>query len=422
MAAPIEQQVLGAEGLVHTFSRSAVDGTYVLHVMFQRGVDLNVAQALVQNRASLALPILPDPVKRAGLTVKKKSPGPLMLAILFSPDASHDALFLANYATILIRDELVRVPGVAGVALFGADDSGRVVRSNGVASVELGGVGRWPYARLDGKPAVALALFPILEARPREVGAAISRKLSELRSRFPPDIDLCTRFEFTANPKAPDASAPPWVPPCGGELAVRRVARADPLDSRSLPGSLQGTEGVQNVLELSESPFGFRGISPCLVLRLSHARRETNWPGGSCEHYPRSPPSHRRRDISPVRFVEPEWLSAGRFSHRLGHFWPRGRAGAGGRAATHRATATGREADRRGLGPSIRFSAAVVCGHRPHQSGDAGRAIGNVFDTLQVFLGSLYVGHFNSLGHVPDIRHLKVRNRHGEMIPLEMLL
>ena len=86
VAAPIEQQVNGVEGMLYMSSQCTNDGTYNLTVTFQNGVDLNMAQVLVQNRVSLAQPMLPDLVKRRGVTVKKKSPSVLMIVNLFSPD------------------------------------------------------------------------------------------------------------------------------------------------------------------------------------------------------------------------------------------------------------------------------------------------------------------------------------------------
>jgi len=74
VGAPIEQQVNGVEGMMHMSSKSTNDGTYTLTITFQNGVDLNLAQVLVQNRVALAHPILPDLVKRHGVTVKKILP------------------------------------------------------------------------------------------------------------------------------------------------------------------------------------------------------------------------------------------------------------------------------------------------------------------------------------------------------------
>ncbi len=122
MAAPIEQQVNGVENMMYMSSQCTNDGTYTLTVTFKPGVDLNMAQVLVQNRESLAEPILPDLVKRRGVSVKKKSPSILMIVNLFSPDDSRDNLYLSNYATIQLRDELARLPGVGDITYLGQRD------------------------------------------------------------------------------------------------------------------------------------------------------------------------------------------------------------------------------------------------------------------------------------------------------------
>src|SRR5579864_4249223 len=90
VAAPIEQQVNGVEGMMYMSSQCTNDGNYTLTVTFKHGVDLNMAQVLVQNRESLAEPILPDLVKRRGVAVRKKSPSILMIVNVFSPNGSRD--------------------------------------------------------------------------------------------------------------------------------------------------------------------------------------------------------------------------------------------------------------------------------------------------------------------------------------------
>ncbi len=122
VAAPIEQQVNGVEKMLYMSSQCTNDGTYTLTITFQHGVDLNIAQVLVQNRVALALPILPDLVKRRGVTVKKKSPSVLMIVNLFSPDGSRDNLYLSNYATIQLKDELSRLNGVGDITYLGQRD------------------------------------------------------------------------------------------------------------------------------------------------------------------------------------------------------------------------------------------------------------------------------------------------------------
>jgi hydrophobic/amphiphilic exporter-1 (mainly G- bacteria), HAE1 family len=120
VALPIEQQVNGVEDMLYMQSTSAADGTYNLIVTFKIGTDLDFAQVLVQNRVSSALSQLPDAVQAQGVTVQKKSTAILMFVTLTSPDRSRDSLFLANYGTISLRDELSRVSGVGNVNVFGA--------------------------------------------------------------------------------------------------------------------------------------------------------------------------------------------------------------------------------------------------------------------------------------------------------------
>src|SRR5438874_1468409 len=122
VAAPIEQQVNGVEGMMYMSSQCTNDGNYTLTVTFKPGSDLNIAQVLVQNRESLAEPILPELVKRRGISVKKKSPNVLMIVNLVSADESRTNLELSNYATIQIRDELSRLPGVGDITYLGQRD------------------------------------------------------------------------------------------------------------------------------------------------------------------------------------------------------------------------------------------------------------------------------------------------------------
>ncbi len=119
VAAPIEQQVNGVEGMMYMSSQCTNDGNYSLTVTFYPGTDLNIAQVLVQNRESLAEPILPELVKRRGISVKKKATNVLMIINLSSKDDSRTDLELSNYATIQIRDELSRLPGVGDITYLG---------------------------------------------------------------------------------------------------------------------------------------------------------------------------------------------------------------------------------------------------------------------------------------------------------------
>ena len=111
VAAPIEQQVNGVENMMYMSSQCTNDGAYNLTVTFKLGTNLDMAQVLVQNRVSMALPTLPDVVKQTGVTTKKKSPNIMLVVNLISPDGRYDQLYLSNYATINIKDKLARLDG-----------------------------------------------------------------------------------------------------------------------------------------------------------------------------------------------------------------------------------------------------------------------------------------------------------------------
>src|SRR4051794_23450544 len=120
VALPIEQQVNGVEDMIYMQSISTSDGTYTLTVTFAIGTDLNFAQVLVQNRVSAALSSLPDAVQKQGVNVQKQSTAILSFVTLTSPNKTFDSLYLANYATIRLKDEIARLPGVGNVSVFGA--------------------------------------------------------------------------------------------------------------------------------------------------------------------------------------------------------------------------------------------------------------------------------------------------------------
>ena len=122
VASPIEQEVNGVEGMLYMESRSANDGGYELDVIFAVGTDVDLAQVLVQNRVNTAMPKLPEEVKREGVTVKKRSANILLFIAMSSPDERYDSLFIHNYITLRIKDELLRQKGVGDLSVFGAED------------------------------------------------------------------------------------------------------------------------------------------------------------------------------------------------------------------------------------------------------------------------------------------------------------
>ena len=122
VAAPIEQQINGVEDMMYMVSQSNNDGSYNLTVTFKPGVNMNFAQVLVQNRINLAMPLLPGVVKQAGVTTKKRNPDILQVIAVYSPSGRYDQLYLSNFATLKLRDELSRVEGVGDCQQFGQQD------------------------------------------------------------------------------------------------------------------------------------------------------------------------------------------------------------------------------------------------------------------------------------------------------------
>lgn len=124
VAAPIEEQVNGAQDMLYMSSISSNDGRMVLNVTFDLGRDLELATVDVQNRVSLATPQLPAEVTKSGVSVKKQSSSMICVISLISPEGTYDALFLNNYAKINLFDAVSRIPGVGSVSLFGDQDYG----------------------------------------------------------------------------------------------------------------------------------------------------------------------------------------------------------------------------------------------------------------------------------------------------------
>ncbi|MGE4542726.1 MAG: efflux RND transporter permease subunit [Pedobacter sp.] len=122
VAQPIEEQINGVEGMLYMSSTCTNNGEYSLTVTFEVGTDLDMAAVLVQNRVAIAEPSLPEEVKRNGVATKKQSTNILLISTLFSPDSRFNTLYLSNYATLRIKDELARVDGVGDVQIFGARD------------------------------------------------------------------------------------------------------------------------------------------------------------------------------------------------------------------------------------------------------------------------------------------------------------
>lgn len=122
VATPLEEQINGVANMLYMNSLASSDGALQLRVTFEIGTDPDLAQQLVQNRVSQALPRLPGVTRDLGVTVTKSSPDLTMVVHLRSPDATYDMLYLRNYGTLNVRDKLAKIQGVGQVSMFGSGD------------------------------------------------------------------------------------------------------------------------------------------------------------------------------------------------------------------------------------------------------------------------------------------------------------
>jgi HAE1 family hydrophobic/amphiphilic exporter-1 len=273
VALPIELQVNGVDRMLYMESTSAYDGTYNLTVTFAIGTDPDMDQVLVQNRVGNALASLPNQVQVQGVTVQKKSSSILLFVTLDSPDGQYDSLYLSNYATINLVNELARLPGVGNVTVFGAaeysmriwmdpqklytfglvpedvikvvkqqsqevaagqvgmppapkdqafqytvdiqsrmDDpsqfaniiikdqtaqGGRLVRLSDVARIDMGAQSYSQIFQLNGRPASGIAIYQTPEANSLKVAEAVSKKMTELSTRFPQGLRYQIPYDTT---------------------------------------------------------------------------------------------------------------------------------------------------------------------------------------------------------------------------------
>ncbi|WP_395740830.1 efflux RND transporter permease subunit [Prosthecobacter sp.] len=122
VASPLEQTINGIENMLYMSSMSTANGVMTLTVTFKIGTELDLAQMQVQNRVAQVLPKLPEEVRRFGVTTVKSSPNMTLVVHLLSPNERYDEIYLRNYATLNVKDELTRLPGVGQVNIFGGGD------------------------------------------------------------------------------------------------------------------------------------------------------------------------------------------------------------------------------------------------------------------------------------------------------------
>jgi len=268
---PIESKVIGVDKMLYMKSTSGNDGSYTLTVSFALGTNADINTVNVNNRVQTALAQLPPEVRALGLTVQKQSSSILQFISVYSPAQKHDTLFMTNYATINVLDELSRTPGVGSAQLFSrmnysmriwfdverlsslglapsdviraiqsqsvqapvgrigarpvpddqrfqlnvqtqgrlttakefgeillrANADGSVLRISDVARVELGAQNEDAEARVNGNPAIGIAIFLSPGANALATSTAINKKLEVLQRRFPDGLKIRVMYDST---------------------------------------------------------------------------------------------------------------------------------------------------------------------------------------------------------------------------------
>ena len=259
VVAPLEQQINGVENMIYMTSNSTGDGRFQIDVTLELGTNLDIAQVQVQNRVAIAQPRIPADVRNIGVTTAKSTPDLMMVVHLYSPDKSRDPLFISNYATVEVTDQLNRIYGVGGITAFGARDYsmrvwldpdrlyalglttgdvvtalqgqnvqvasgvlnqppvalGRlvdpkefaeiVVKQSATAVVRLKDVGRIELAAVDYStnsyrdldPAVALAIYQLPGSNALATAAKIKSTMDELSKKFPAGLEYTIIYNPT---------------------------------------------------------------------------------------------------------------------------------------------------------------------------------------------------------------------------------
>jgi multidrug efflux pump subunit AcrB len=324
VAAPIEQQVLGVEGMRYMTSRCDLEGRYTLRVFFEPRTDMSIAQVLVQNRVSLSLPVIPHVVQNAGINVRREAVQPLLFVILASPDGSFDSIYLSNYARIQLYDELVRVAGVGSATIVGERDhavrlwldperlaartltatdvvraleqqnlqvaatpdclkvnslgrltdpeqlgevvlkvtvDGQTVHVKDVGRFEMGVDAARNAAVFDGKDVALIVVHALPDADPKATAAGVRERLGMLRAHLPAGLDLRTSHDFS-NRQSPEYLTLDIDLPRDAALErTTEVARRCDALVRDMPG-------VAHVLCLCGTPCRDLPSEACVLVEL----------------------------------------------------------------------------------------------------------------------------------------------------------
>lgn len=283
VAAPIEEQVNGVDGMIYMSSSSSSAGTYTLTVTFEVGTDIDMATVLVQNRVNIAQGNLPSEVINQGITTRKQSSNMVMILSLESDTSMYDGLYLSNYASLNLTDPLSRVPGVGNITVFGTGDYGmrvwmdpEIMRIRGVTAQEIynaitaqnvevsaGGVGQPPVAS-PTEFQYTLTTKGRLDS-PKEFGDIIIRALPDggyLRLRDIARVELGSQSYNTVSKQDGKASAAIAIyqSPGSNALEVASLVEEKVAElSKSFP------QGVECKTALNTTDFVSASIDEVLV-------------------------------------------------------------------------------------------------------------------------------------------------------------
>jgi len=481
--APIEQQLsdIGANSIV---TRCFGDGLCVVEVSFPRGTDAAKAQMLVQSHLALATSLLPEATQKAGLTVRKAPAGILMIVNLYSPDRRYDELYLSNYARTNIKDRLIRLAGVAEVKTIGATETavrihidpdklearalnaveikqlveqqkagmesdpeklsdlivktgpnGQDVRLKDVAEIEVG-ASRRERALVDGTPVVSIVISASAGASIQQLRHAIMAELAEIRSRLPEDVRLDSSFDLSAyltvrrKPTEPEYLLLDLDLPDGA--SAERIYQAQARCSEII----RRIPGVAHVLALSNSPFDSITSQAALLIQLISGEKRPALPAdvlSAIRSQAKEMPDAiwRVRDLSgssrlpmaayPINFVlqGPSLDKLQQWSEEI-----RKNLRAGGKLIDvwqNRDSLPHRQAD-----VDIDRKKSAAMGIEPS----------TLISTIQTYLGASRLGGFSLNGRassviiavgmgkndsLDDILRVKIRNNHGDMVPIGAL-
>jgi multidrug efflux pump subunit AcrB len=416
LATPIEQQINGVEKMRWMRSQSRSDGTYQLRIAFAPGVDVDLTQVLVQNRVSLALPQLPEAVSMVGISVKKTMPVQLAFVVLSSPTGRYDTLYLTNYAAVHLKDDLARLAGISNVVVFGHGE-------------------RSPTeATLNGKPVVLVGIDLLPGAQPAAVRASLDDRLQDLRAALPEGLELTVAFDFARNLAAPQEDRPEYL---RLDLELPRAASTERTAKVGAfcAAMLRQTKGVQDVLTILGPPFSIATNEARILAQLSRA----NGRSATRAEIIRDLRTRLQREVSDAAVRLCDLTGASSFP---GGGFPvafaiEDRGDQGSNALRQAAEKLADQLRKSGqltdvdLGPAARLEDELYLDIDRARAKTMGVEEKQIFDTLQAFLGKVYINDLNRFGRTrqvtvrghdahrfADFKNLQVRNKQGQRVRL----